>query len=697
MGERCSNLPRSCARLLSGAAILLSCLGWAVCRAQGASSPPASVMAPAQVADAGNKSIPAERFFQHPFVLQVRLSPSGRFIAMSATRDDKHASLFVVDLRSTDMAHVVASYANLDVTDFHWVGDQRLVYSVGELEPGKSSGFAPGLFGVDVDGGHRVELLCSDVRTCIKDGQYQEVMTHLLFVPNAQVGVRPDEVVVGETRRGRFAHVVPQWMNTRTGNVRELAMPDAPAGAIQWWFDSHGEPRVAMTSDGEDRAAFAWRGPGDAAWHRIAEFDIRNPPFWPVEATADGRLYITQSRGAAHESVLTTFDFKTQAPAEHALVATPGFDFSGVLVSDEVSGRLLGAQLDAETASSVWFDEPMAQLQVLVDKRFPGRVNTIECRHCGQPDATVLVNSASDHDPGHLLLYHVDTGRWENVAAVMAGIEARRMASVEFQRIKARDGRDLPVWLTLPTGQPAGKPAPAVVMVHGGPWVRGGHWHWDPMAQFLASRGYLVIEPEFRGSAGYGDDHLHAGDRQWGQAMQDDVADALIWAQKQGMASQRACIAGASFGGYSALMGLVRDPQLYRCGIAWVALADPFLYLKGSFFVWDDLSPWARRYVMPELVGDADRDAAMLIAASPVAQAARIRAPVLLAYGGKDVRVPLEHGERLRAALEKAGNPPDWVVYPKEGHGWRSLADRVDWAQRVEKFLARNLSGDDPQ
>ena len=671
------------------AAACLAGWSWAAGWAQEAPPPPAL---PASAA-----TIPAERFFQHPFVLQVRLSPSGRFIAMSATRDDDHASLFVVDLQSNELARVVASYTNLDVVDFHWVGDQRLVYSLGKLEPGESRRYGPGLFGVDVDGGNRLELLCSDRRGCYANAKYQDLNTRLLFVPPPQAGAEPDEVVVGELRGGRF-HIVPQWMNTRTGRVRELSMPQAPAGAFAWWFDSRGEPRLAMTQDGDDaRAAYEWRGPGDTAWHRIAEFDIRHPPFSPLAVTADGRLYVTEERGAAKEAVLTTYDFKTQAPAARALVETPGFDFSGELVPDPAGGAILGAHIDAEVASTVWFDKARAQLQELVDKRLPGRVNRIDCRRCSQPDATVLVESSSDHDPGRLLLYHADTRRWENVGTVMTGIEPRRMATVDFRRIKARDGHDLPVWLTLPPGQPDGQPAPTVVMVHGGPWVRGGHWRWDPMAQFLASRGYLVIEPEYRGSAGYGDEHLRAGFKQWGQAMQDDVADALIWAQKQGLASQRACIAGASYGGYATLMGLVRDPQLYRCGIAWVAVSDPFLYLDGSFFVVDDLTPWGRRYLLPERVGDVDKDKAMLIAASPLAQAARIRAPLLLGYGGKDVRVPIAHGERLRDALEKAGRPPQWVVYPKEGHGWQRLADRLDWAQRVETFLGKHLRDEEPR
>jgi dipeptidyl aminopeptidase/acylaminoacyl peptidase len=173
--------------------------------------------------------------------------------------------------------------------------------------------------------------------------------------------------------------------------------------------------------------------------------------------------------------------------------------------------------------------------------------------------------------------------------------------------------------------------------------------------------------------------------------MQDDVADALKWAQQQGLANDKACIAGASYGGYSTLMGLVKDPQLYRCGVAWVALADLKLYLSGSWWIADDISGAARSYTMPEMVGDATRDAAMIEANSPVNLAARIKAPVLLAFGEADQRVPLAHGKRMRDALQAVGNAPEWVSYPGEGHGFAILANRVDFAQRMEAFLAKHL------
>jgi dipeptidyl aminopeptidase/acylaminoacyl peptidase len=256
-------------------------------------------------------------------------------------------------------------------------------------------------------------------------------------------------------------------------------------------------------------------------------------------------------------------------------------------------------------------------------------------------------------------------------------------------RTKARDGLDLPIWVTTPRkdapGLRDGKRA-AVVLVHGGPWVRGGHWGWDGDAQFLASRGYVVIEPEFRGSTGYGAVHFRAGWKKWESTMQDDVADALRAVAAKGLVDpKRVCIAGASYGGYATLMGMIRYPDLYRCGVAWVAVTDPRLLFENT---WEnDSSDEARNYSMPAMLGDPQRDAAMLKAAAPLERAAEIRGPLLLAFGRDDRRVPIRHGTLMRDALRAQGREPEWIVYDDEGHGWFKVANRVDFWTRVERFL----------
>jgi dipeptidyl aminopeptidase/acylaminoacyl peptidase len=214
---------------------------------------------------------------------------------------------------------------------------------------------------------------------------------------------------------------------------------------------------------------------------------------------------------------------------------------------------------------------------------------------------------------------------------------------------------------------------------------------WDPEAQFLATRGYVVIEPEYRGSTGYGEAHFRAGWKQWGQRMQDDVTDALKFAIDKGLVDpKRVCIAGGSYGGYSTLMALARDKDkdMYKCGVAWVAVTDPrYMYSVH----WSDISEKSKTYTLPEMLGDPQKDAAMLKANAPIELASKIRAPVLLAYGARDRRVPLVHGEKMRDALKEAGSAPQWVVYDDEGHGWARTVNRIDFWRRTEAFLAKYL------
>jgi dipeptidyl aminopeptidase/acylaminoacyl peptidase len=220
--------------------------------------------------------------------------------------------------------------------------------------------------------------------------------------------------------------------------------------------------------------------------------------------------------------------------------------------------------------------------------------------------------------------------------------------------------------------------------------VRGAVWEWDPEVQFLASRGYAVLQPEFRGSTGFGGKHFRAGWKQWGLTMQDDVADGARWAIAQGIADpRRICIAGASYGGYAALMGLAKDPDLFRCGVEWVGVTDLALRYKSDWR--SDLSAEGAQYTLPVLMGDPDKDAQQLKDTSPVNLASRIKQPLLMAHGGSDRRVPIAHGKNFRDAVAPYNKNVEWVEYPEEGHGWRLVKNRVDFWGRVEKFLAANI------
>ena len=642
---------------------------------------------------------PPEAFFANPDIRWMGLSPDGRQVAMTTVGANGRLGIFLADVEHPEQVRPVAVYGNSDVARVSWVG-HHILFTAVDLEQGSGwdRRLTQGLFVIDAAGGRTRELVQRSGSRQVGMGRSNRAplpWNHtVLFVPE---GADADEVIVGELVYNGQAldQIEPAWLNVATGVKHPLKAGNVPAHARQWWFAPDGQPRAVLT-EYHGHSEIHWRGPGDEAWRKLAEADTFELPWLPLGVDAQSQLYVTRHNADGSTQVLR-WDTAANAAAG-AIVGTPaGFGFDGRLLLAD--GKLVGTRMDTERETAAWLEPTHRGLQKLIDAQWPGRVNHMDCRRCTAPDAVVLVHSWSDHDPGRwTLLRRHDTAGGEpdwlanELGRALPGIDPQAMASVQFRRMKARDGRELPVWVTRPASAPAGQALPTVVLVHGGPWLRGSRWAWSPLEQFLASRGYLVVSPEFRGSTGYGYELFRAGWKQWGRAMQDDLVDALHWAQAEGLAGQQACIAGASYGGYATLTGLARDADSFRCGAAWVAPSDLLLFLEGSWWMDDDVSDAARKYSLKTLVGDAAADRDALLAVSPLAQAAHIKSPLLLAYGEADVRVPLAHGKRLREALTAAGNPPEWVSYPDEGHGWRTVAARVDFAKRLEAFLARNLS-----
>jgi dipeptidyl aminopeptidase/acylaminoacyl peptidase len=454
-------------------------------------------------------------------------------------------------------------------------------------------------------------------------------------------------------------------------------------------LDHKGQPRLAIGKvDGVTTIHYA--DPASGAWRSLARFDTYTggkEAFTPLGFGADGTLYVTANAGDDMRS-LRTFDFATGKVSQEALVVTPGYDFHGRLIANR--SKLLGLRLTTDAEGHVWFDPAMKAVQQAVDQALRGTANLISVP--AQPDAQwVLVESYSDVLPSRYTLFNTRTGKLNPVGAAYPAIEPAQMGRQQPVRYQARDGREIPGLLTLPPGANA-RQLPLVVLVHGGPWVRGATWGWDSETQFLASRGYAVLEPAFRGTLGYGAAHERASWKQWGLAMQNDVADGARWAIAQGYADpKRICIAGGSYGGYATLMGLANDPDLFKCGINWAGVTDINLMYNDTWLQQSDLSDEYKKHGMPKLVGDQVADAAQLKATSPLAQAARITQPLLLAYGGADRRVPIFHGRKFYDAVKPFNHQVEWIEYPEEGHGWYLPKNRIDFWSRVEKFLDKNI------
>ncbi len=314
--------------------------------------------------------------------------------------------------------------------------------------------------------------------------------------------------------------------------------------------------------------------------------------------------------------------------------------------------------------------------------------NSVDVNWFTWVDSTRLIFSASNRELG------TGVGRRGAMIAIdIDGQNSRNMAERRFVMYKARDGLNIPAWLTVPRGVET-KNLPLIVHIHGGPWARsyqGAQWGRWPDAQFFASRGYAVLEPEPRGSTGFGAKHYQMSFMQWGLSMQDDITDGALHLASSGIVDKsRMCLFGGSYGGYATLQGLVKDPDLWKCGHAYVAVTD--IELKQNV-TWSDTARYSDYYQtdFKRWIGDISTDRARFDATSPAKNASKIKAAVMLTMGGQDQRVPIIHGTTMRDAMEKAGKPLDYTVYSEEGHGFNAPANVVDFHTRTERFFAKYL------
>ncbi|HEY0955564.1 MAG TPA: alpha/beta fold hydrolase [Roseateles sp.] len=630
---------------------------------------------------------PIAAFFKRPQLREPKLSPSGRYLAIQTAGRNDRMMLAVLDLQTMSTAKSVAGFSNADIAEHHWVNEDRLVFEISNSPDGTTQVTAEGLWAVDRDGSklrqliHSADSVGGTTGTSVIDRRLERNWT-LMAVP-------PDgghEVIVARRRWTTDPESMGTQiarLDTRNGVAENLNL-GIPDYVARWVLDWRGEPYAVETV----RA-------GKSQFHRRDEQGrwqlwFEDEPYSRRHATPtwigpDGQLLGTQNyRG---NTALFRLDPKTGEQEKEPLVTTPGYDHHGALIVDPASGRLLGVRFETDAEGTVWVNPTMKAVQADIDAQLPATVNRIECQRCLNA-MNLVITAKSDQRPAEYYLYKPADKSLQKLAAAPAELRPAAMGQRDYHRIKARDGLELPVLVTQPAGGVKGK-APTVVLVHGGPNVRGTHWAWERHAQFLASRGYLVLEPEFRGSTGYGYKLFRAGWKQWGLAMQDDLADTLAWAVKQGWADpKRACIMGASYGGYAALMGAVTQGDLFKCAINWVGVTD--IGLMGSVH-WSDASDEWKQYGMKRLVADPATDAEQMRRTSPLQRAKEIRIPLLMAYGSEDRRVPLKHGTDMKAAL-RDDQALEWVVYADEGHGWFNLKTHEDFWGRVERFLAKHLA-----
>lgn len=608
-------------------------------------------------AGADAREVPIADFFKDAEFTSLALSPDGKHVAITVPQGDRT----LLAVLTTADKKIVGKWdygKDRHFVEVLWANNERLLFRVG-FKTGEFD-FMTGradLYASNIDGTKRID---------IPNGNTYSIVD---MTPGD-----PRTILVSRSVQNAYL----SKLNVYTGDVTTVAT--APVEGGTFLVDHDGKPRYAFGEMVDGRIT-TYRRDG-SSWTLVHESERGGATFTPIGFAADNkRVYFEKGENGKPESVVL-LDPETREEtkvSDNGIVSPTGYLWS-------TDGKTLLAVRYADGVAYWDFvapDHPETKVYAGLDKAFPGKaVSFIDTTEDGR---YVALRAYSDRDPGRAYLFDRQTGEAKFLAASMDWIKPEEMSPMKPVSVTTRDGMVIHGYLTTPAGSD-GKKLPLIVNPHGGPHGPRDYWGFNPEVQFLANRGYAVLQMNFRGSGGYGNAFERAGYRNWATSMQDDLTDSVQWAIREGLADgNRVCIYGASYGGYAALMSAVREPELYRCTVGYVGVYSlPMMFQKGDIPQFKSGRNF-QNDILP--AGDAAQQAA-----SPAYQVERIKAPIMLVHGAKDQRVPIAQMEFLIDRLAAVGKKPEAVVVEeKEGHGFRDLENQVALYTQMQAFFDRHI------
>lgn len=626
-------------------------------------------------------AVELDNYIRQEAFTDIKLSPGGQYIA--ATVPLERTTALVV--MRTDDGSVVGTFQpprNNHANHFDWVNDERVLVGLaekfGSLDQPQRTGE---LYAMNFDGkagsllvGYRVEG--GGAGTRIQPKKVESVAAFLSDdLPNDARNVL---VAVWPFNEDPFTRA--DKLDVYSGRRATVARP--PVRRADFTADAAGEVRFAHGAGSDNNNKLYYRqGMGDN-WVLVNDEAVNNRIERPIGFSDDGALAYLVSEQPQGPSAIVSWNPST---GERVTVLRDDVVDPDRIIYRPGTQVPVGALFMGDVPRSRFFDEQSAdaRLNRSLQAAFGGPVYINSSTRGGDQ---LLVETWSGGNPGDFYLFDNKAKKARHLISRGSWLDVERSASVRPVQLQARDGLALHGFLTVPHGSD-GRNLPMVVVPHGGPIGVHDSGRYDREAQMLAAAGYAVLQINFRGSSNYGRAHEQAGARQWGARMQDDVTDATRWAIGEGIAdSKRICIYGASYGAYAAMMGTIREPGLYQCAAGYVGVYDlPLMFTRG-----DTQDVASGMTYLRQWLGDP----AQLAQSSPVNLAAQVKVPVLLAAGGEDKRAPVQHTERMEAALKRAGVPVESLYYRTEGHGFYTPANQREYYTRLLAFLSRSLGGE---
>jgi dipeptidyl aminopeptidase/acylaminoacyl peptidase len=615
--------------------------------------------------------IDREIFFGNPEIAGAQISPDGKYIAFIKPYKDTR-NIWVKGLADPfDKAKLITNDTKRPIPNYFWSRDGKYI-----------------LFTQDQAGDENYNVFAVNPAEAPAPGQEVPAARNLTSAKNVRAYIfdvpksDPDAIFVGLNDRDAAWHDLYKVKISTGERTLLYKNTEKLAGYL---FDRAGQVRLATRlADNGDTEILRIDANAFTKIYSCNVFETCGPAAFHKDGK---RVYMVTNKGAKADLMsLALFDVAT---GKEELVETDPMnrvDFGSPVFSD-LTEELVGTSYEDERVRVYWRDKGFAADYKLLQKQLPGK--DIGFGSSTTDEMLWLVSASSDTEPGETYLFDRKTKKLTLQYRVREKLPREALAPMRAIRYKSSDGLEIPAFLTLPKGVPA-KNLPLVVNPHGGPWARDS-WGYDGYAQFLANRGYAVLQPNFRASTGYGKKFLNAGNKQWGDKMQDDIT----WGVKHLIANgtvdaKRVGIMGGSYGGYATLAGVAYTPDVYAAAVAIVAPSNLITLLETIPPYWE-----AARIIFHERMGNPNTPdgKAQLERQSPLNHAANIKTPLLVVQGANDPRVNKRESDQIVVALRERGFPVQYIVAPDEGHGFARPVNNMAMIAASEKFLAQYLGG----
>ncbi len=600
--------------------------------------------------------IPLKNFFKNPEKTGYTLSPDGKYLAYLASSKSR-LNVYVQKLGDKSATRVTNA-TERDIANYFWASNNRIVY----VQDSKGDeNFR--LFAVDKNGKNQKDLT-----------PFEKVRVQIID----DLDNNDNEMVIGLNKRNPTVFDVYK-IDINTGKMNMVQ--ENPGNVTGWMTDHNGKLRIAYVMDGVE-TSLLYRNSEKDKFKNVITTSFKET-LAPLLFTPDNKYLYMASNLGRDKSAIVKYDLANNKEL-NLIYEHPEVDVENIRYSKKRK-LLTGTSFVTWKTQYHFFDKKAELLQKEIEKRLPGY--EVRIADTDKEEDKIIIRTFSDKSKGAYYFYDLKTKEFNKLSDVSPWLDEKQMSDMKPVTYKSRDGLTINGYLTLPKGYEV-KNLPVIVNPHGGPWARD-HWGFDPEVQFLANRGYAVLQMNFRGSTGYGRKFWEASFKQWGKTMQDDISDGVNWLIKEGIADpKKVGIYGGSYGGYATLAGLAFSPELYACGVDYVGVSNLFTFLNTIPPYWKPMLK-----MMQEMVGDPEKDKELLQSASPVFHVDKIKAPLFIAQGAHDPRVNKDESDQMVKALKEKGIDVPYMVKDNEGHGFHNEENRFDFYQAMEKFFAKYLGG----